>query len=418
MGLNLPIGKENTMMNKPQQTKPLHEQVAERVIAALKEGTAPWQKPWKSEGAALILPYNFQSGKRYKGINALSLLTSGREDPRWMTYKQAQESGYQVRKGERSTLIQFIKKSEDRIVRDDSGHVVLDATGNPRKASADLPRAIISNAYVFNADQIEGIPELTRTGTDLSWNPIERADQLVKASGARISHIRGDRAFYSPVHDHITLPPKKHFEDAPRYYATLLHELGHWTGHPERLNRNLEGGFGNLNYAREELKAEIASLIIGQEIGIGHDPGQHYAYVDHWIEILEKNPFEIFTASMDAERIFNYLLMLEQRLEIKQEPGTSPELVHPAAKRTGLLTAGDKIPYKDTQYEVLGHLKKGRLKMVEEQSDLHFILSPEDKLYGNLMRVKEQMHNRQNPDRSSGVDDILSNKTQNRNINR
>lgn len=378
-------------MDKKDVQKPLHVQVAQKVIEGLRAGTAPWQIPWDSEGIPFLLPYNLQSGKRYKGINAISLLMAGREDPRWMTYKQAEEGGMQVRKGEKSMLIQFVKTTDERTRRDASGKVMHDELGKPIKESVTLPHAIIRNAYVFNAAQIEGMPKLEREKPGASWELNGRAEKLISSSGAEIHHQYTSRTFYDPKTDSITLPYKDWFSQHHKYYATLLHELGHWTGHPDRLNRDMGAGFGDLLYAREELRAEIASMIIGQELGIGHDPAQHFAYVESWIKILEDNPFEIFSASMDAERIFNYIMDLErtQQKSIGEEHVNALRL--PQAKSPDYLTTGDKIPYNGSVYEVLGHLKQGRLKMQESLFGNSFTLCKEDKLYASLLYLKQEM---------------------------
>src|ERR1700742_3733128 len=116
------------------EKKALHVEVAEKLIEALKAGTAPWQKPWNSKGLpAFQLPYNAVTGNRYQGINTLSLIMSGRNDPRWMTFKQADDNGWQINKGSKSTAIQYIKLYEQRTKRDDQGKVVKDEKGNPVK---------------------------------------------------------------------------------------------------------------------------------------------------------------------------------------------------------------------------------------------------------------------------------------------
>jgi len=369
----------------------MHVQVAEKVIQALKAGTAPWQIPWDAGGMPFELPYNLQSGKRYRGINSISLLISGREDPRWMTYKQAEESGFQVRKGEKSMMIQFVKTSDERTKRDASGKILHDELGKPITEKMQLSHAIVRNAYVFNAAQIEGIPTLEWNKPSGLWEPLERAEKLIASSGAIINHENSGNAFYNPKKDAITLPHKDWFSESAKYYATLLHELGHWTGHKDRLNRDMGEGFGTESYAREELKAEIGSMLLGQELGIGHDPGQHYAYVESWISILENNPFEIFSASMDAERIFGYVIGLEKSKELSVGENELNFLKNPSAKTTNYLTTGDKIQYNGSVYEVLGHLKQGRLKMQESLNGNSFILSQQDKLYSALSFLKTQI---------------------------
>ena len=168
-----------------------------------------------------------------------------------------------------------------------------------------------------NAEQIDGIPPAPYR--ECSWNPLEKAEQLIQAANPKLEHASGDRAYYRPSTDSIHLPLKEQFPSAGDYYSTLLHELGHWTGHATRLNRDLSDPFGSIGYAREELRAEIASLIIGSELGIGYDPGQHAAYAASWIQILEHQPLEIFRAAADGEKIHTYLQSLQQQQSISSE---------------------------------------------------------------------------------------------------
>jgi putative DNA primase/helicase len=292
--------------------KPFHETVAEKLIERLKEGTAPWQKPWQAGDPGAVMPTNPTTGKRYKGINAIHLMSQGHTDQRWMTYKQAAAVDAQVRKGEKGTPIQYWKFSEEHDKLDANGKPVLDAKGEPIKQTVKLERPRVFFATVFNAEQIDGLPAL-QPRKQQDWNAVERAEQILQASGAVIRHGEQNRAFYRPATDSIHLPDKGQFPTADNYYATALHELGHWTGHESRLDRDLVHPFGSEGYAKEELRAEIASMILGDELGIGHDPGQHVAYVGSWIKALEEDPLEIFRAAADAEKIQDYVLGLEQK---------------------------------------------------------------------------------------------------------
>ncbi len=373
---------------------PLHVQVAEKLIEQLKAGTAPWQKPWSADGLPEFeLPYNTVSGKRYRGINVFSLLNAGYEDPRWVTFKQATDNGWQVRRGEKASLVQFVKTNGLVPKKDEQGKPVLDENGKPAKVRVRFDRPIISTAWVFNAHQVDGMPERKAPKlSELAWDPLERAEALITATKAGISHQAGDRAYYNSRLDHIVMPEKAQFDTPDKYYATILHELGHWTGHTSRLDRKLGNGFGTEDYAREELRAEIASMIIGQELHIGHDPGQHAAYVDSWVSILEKTPFEIHAASADAERIFNYLIAFEQKREVSVEAVHEAET---AAKRSpiggnGELVMGDEIRYNDTVYRVQGMLKQGRLRIEDIQSGNTFALSLKDGLYRSLVAAKNE----------------------------
>jgi len=300
--------------------KAFHEQVAENLIEQLKKGVAPWQKPWKPGDLLAALPINPTTGKRYRGINSLNLMSRAYTDPRWLTYKQATSIGAQVRKGEKSTLVQYWKFTGDHIKKDDSGNPVLNAAGEPIKDQVRLERPRVFYASVFNAQQLDNLPELSIKAPD--WDPMERAEQILQSSNAVIRHGEADNAFYRPSTDSIHLPHKHQFPTPDRYYATVMHELGHWTGHELRLNRDLSHPFGSEGYGREELRAEIASMLLSGELGIGHDPGQHVAYVSSWIKALQKDPTEIFRAAADAEKIQDYVLALSQQQEIGKEIDT------------------------------------------------------------------------------------------------
>ncbi|MDX4034520.1 zincin-like metallopeptidase domain-containing protein, partial [Pseudomonas aeruginosa] len=287
------------------------EEVAARIIEQLEQGTAPWQKPWQP--GELRLPYNPTTGKEYRGMNSLWLHMQGHSDPRWMTYNQAAAEGAQVRKGSKGTHIVYWKFSEERKATDEQGRPVIDPdTGKQKTVTVQLERPRSFMAVVFNGSQIDGLPPLEARPTGPEPERHARAEAILANSGADIRHEPGDRAFYRPSTDSITLPERNQFPTADNYYATALHELGHWTGHPSRLDRDLAHPFGSEGYAREELRAEIASLMLGERLEIGHDPGQHAAYVGSWVKALKEDPKEIFRAASDAERISAYVMDFEQ----------------------------------------------------------------------------------------------------------
>lgn len=296
------------MAKAPSQA--FHEKVAERIIKQLEQGTAPWQKPWDASQAMGYLPYNPTTGKRYKGANALWLMSEGRDDPRWLTYQQAQAVGAQVRKGAKGVSIQYWKFTDEIKKTDANGNPVLGEDGKPIKVLVKREKPSVFYATVFNAEHIDGLPSYEKTTP--SWADHERAEHLLAASGANIMHVAGDSAYYRPATDTIVLPEKVQFNSPDRYLATALHELSHWSGHASRLNRDLAHPFGSVAYAKEELRAEISSLLMGEELGIGHDPEQHIAYVGAWIQVLKADPMEIIRAAADAEKIQAFLLAFEQ----------------------------------------------------------------------------------------------------------
>ncbi|WP_240164728.1 zincin-like metallopeptidase domain-containing protein, partial [Pantoea sp. Ap-967] len=308
------------------------EEVAARIVEQLEQGTAPWQKPWQP--GELRLPYNPTTGKEYKGMNSMWLSMQGHSDPRWMTYNQASADGGQVKKGSKGTHIVYWKFSEERKATDEQGRPILDPeTGKQKTINVQLERPRSFMAVVFNASQIDGLPPLEARPTMPEPERHARAEAIMTNSGASIQHVPGDRAYYRPSTDSITLPERNQFPTADAYYATALHEVGHWTGHPSRLDRDLSHPFGSEGYAREELRAEIASLMLGERLDLGHDPGQHAAYVGSWIKALKEDPKEIFRAAADAERIAGYVMGFEQEqtkmqtVERQPVPEVAPEVL-------------------------------------------------------------------------------------------
>lgn len=309
--------------------KPFYATVAERLIAQLQAGTAPWQKPWRAGEPPGLLPMNPTTGKRYKGINAIQLMSRGHSDPRWMTYKQAEAAGAQVRPGQPGTSIQYWKFSEEQPQTDARGQRLLDAQGQTMRQTVRLERPRVFFATVFNAEQIEGLPALALPMPD--WNPLERAEKILQASGAKIEHGENNRAFYRPDTDSIHLPARSQFATPAQYYAIALHELGHWSGHATRLDRDQSHPYASEGYAKEELRAEIASMILGEELGIGHDPGQHAAYVGNWIAVLRNDPLEVFRAAADAEKIQGHVLALEHQQAQAAQPARAEAPAQPEA---------------------------------------------------------------------------------------
>ena len=332
-----------TKGQKPQKANrpPFHEEFANKIIKRLEEGTAPWLIPW-TPGQTTLAPHNPASGTVYRGMNRVHLALSGYDDPRWMTLKQANDNGYSILSGSKATPVVYFQFTEEKDKLDKEGKPVLDADGKPEKEKVELDKPIVRLAHVFNAEQVDGIPPLQLTDKAYEWEPIEKAENILAASGAIIKHDQSSRAFYRRMEDAIHLPPKENFDAPDKYYATALHELGHWTGEENRLNREF-GPFGSEKYAREELRAEIASWMLGQEIGIGHDPGQHAAYVQSWIQALKEDPYEIMRACRDAEKIKEYVFDLERKKELRQEGPEQVVQPEKSAQRGKSFEKGEQI---------------------------------------------------------------------------
>lgn len=294
------------------------KEVTDQIIEMLEKGTAPWQKPW--EPGSLQLPFNPTTEKNYRGGNALHLMAvathEGFDDPRWLTYKQAAANGWQVRAGEKGTRIEFWQLREEGKKGD-----TLTERSEPDSNNGDYRGPLRRVFTVFNADQIDGItPYVPMQRSE--WDVVETGESILQNSGAKVIHDQNDRAFYSRSTDNIHLPPSAAFKTAADYYGTALHELAHWSGHPDRLNRqtlNESYRFGDPNYAKEELRAELTSVFLAAERGIPHNPEQHAAYVHSWIKALSEDKNEIFRAAKDAHRAADYLLDLERGKQLRIE---------------------------------------------------------------------------------------------------
>jgi antirestriction protein ArdC len=368
-------------MNK--NFKPLQEQIAEKLIAALQEGTSPFQKPWTDDNSSgYITPLNPTTGKNYRGMNAFWLALQGHDDPRWMTFKQASANGWSVMKGARSTMITYVKKFDVRQVLDEQRKPVLTAEGKPKTEIVKLDKPMFINAYVFNAEQINGIPQWVQKPSgkqpEQQWSAIERAEQIILSSQAVVKH-GGNEAYYTPTRDRIQMPKKEQFDSAAKYYATLLHELGHWSGHETRLDRDLSNRYGSPGYAKEELRAEIASLMIGSELNIGHNFGQHAAYVESWIKVLKDDPGELFKASADAQHITDYVMDFER---------TREQTLESVQAVTDKLAGGDRIPYKGTVYLVLAEPTNKICYIRDANTGVKTKVDVQDGLYSSLLQAR------------------------------
>jgi antirestriction protein ArdC len=260
--------------------------VTDQLIAQLEAGTGQWKKSWASLGGGL--PTRF-TGQNYKGINLIILAMTGRGSAHWFTYKQAKSVGGQVRAGEEGTTVVFFKpfETQDRVTGED--------------ITIPLMRAYT----VFNAEQIDGLPEKYFKAVDLSkLNSNKRladADAYIKATGAKIEH-GGDRAYYAPLQHRIQLPTFEQFDSAVSYYGTALHEVGHWTkGATDTIDRS------KLSYGEEELVAEIYASITCAKIGIESEVREDHAqYLAAWLKIIKADKKAIFRAARDAQKAVDY----------------------------------------------------------------------------------------------------------------
>ena len=298
-------------MNQPQSVRrDLYQHVTNRILEDLERGVRPWLKPWSASNVGgSILPRR-HNGIPYQGVNVLLLwseaMSRGYTATIWMTFRQALELGAHVRKGQTGTLVVFA----DRITRKEDGE-------NGESVERSIP--YLKSYTVFNVEQIDGLPPhyLAQPPAPL---PVEtrhaRAEDFIAATRAVI-RFGGDRAFYAPAFDVIQLPPLPAFRDAESYYSTALHELTHWTGHPSRCVRELNGHrFGSESYAFEELVAELGSAFLCAELGITPEVrDDHAAYLASWLAVLKQDKRAIFAAASQAQRAADHLRGLQSAVD-------------------------------------------------------------------------------------------------------
>jgi antirestriction protein ArdC len=285
----------------------IYQRITDQIIAAIEKGAGRFEMPWHANSG---MPANAVSGKFYRGINVPVLWATAQEKgydcPLWATYKQWQEKGAQVRKGEKSALVVFWKFF-------DTAKDTEEAETEPEERSGR--RAMARSYPVFNAGQVDGFtPPLPAEPNQ--GERIQHAEAFFRHTGAVIKH-GGPQAFYQPGTDEIRMPAFEAFKSPEAYYATGLHELTHWTGAPQRLDRNLKGRFGSENYSFEELVAELSAAYQMAILGLANEPRQeHAAYIQSWLKGLRDDKRLIFAAASHAQRAADYL----QSLQPKQQP--------------------------------------------------------------------------------------------------
>ena len=291
----------------------LYAEVTSRIISELEAGRFPWVQPWGNARSELGLPKNAATGRTYSGINILVLwgavIAGGYAGQHWLTFRQALALGGSVRKGEHGTTVfyadRFIPKEE-----------VARAT-----EAGEEPEAVgfLKRFTVFNVAQCDGLPSDRFAPAPMlpERELIPEAEALIAATGADF-RTGGDRAFYVPSADFIQVPPQPAFFDQVNYYRTCFHELGHWTGHRSRLDRDLAGARRSHPYAREELIAELASAFLCATLGITPTV-RHTDYLGSWLEVLREDNRAIFRAASQASRAADFILACQNAATVEGE---------------------------------------------------------------------------------------------------
>lgn len=279
-------------------TTTVYQIITDRILAKLEEGIIPWRKPWTSEAGE---PQNLFSRREYRGINVFMLGMSGFSSPFWMTYRQAQAYGANVRKGEKSTPVVFWK--------------FLDTTDKTTGEKKQIP--LLRYYNVFNLEQVENMPEKhipTVSSSPREFSPIEAAAKLVDSMPQRPTIRHGSTgAFYRPSEDFVSMPRPVEFNTPEEYYSTLFHELAHSTGHASRLDRpevsGNNSGFGSHSYGREELLAEMTAAFLCATAGIENTTiDNSAAYLQSWMKTIKADTKLLVIAASGAQKAADFIL--------------------------------------------------------------------------------------------------------------
>ena len=351
----------------------MREQIANRFIAALQEERIPWHQEWQN----VIAPYNAVTGRGYRGLNyfwlACIAMDKNYADPRWCTFNQAKDKGWKVIKGEKGTRVEFWSMYDTKTKKKLTPSQVKKLRDTLELSEFHDRVKPISNVFtVFNGEQLDGIPKLKVENRRLfsTAELIELRDRLLKNMELRLRE-GGNEAFYSPTNDYVNMPMIERFDGAYSYMSTFLHESAHASGAKHRLNRDLSGRFGSESYAKEELRAEIASAFTASATGIKYEQSptmeNHAAYIQNWIKVLENNPNELFAAIKDAEKISDYLLE-KGELIVKEPPEIADAEVEAAAEPTD-----ENYRYREISYEDFRKLRDASFDVADNcrQSTKH-----------------------------------------------
>ena len=271
-------------------------EATQAIMDALAKGVAPWRMPWRP---GISVPTSMSTGRPYRGINimllSLAQMSAGYNYPLWLTYRQAEALGGNVRKGEKSTTVVFYKPMEKE------------------RADGTTDKFLLTRAFaVFNVDQTEGV-EIPKRFLDVNQTPITVPDAVDRAlqykGGPDVRFVLSDKAYYEPKADAITLPKPEQFDTLTGFAETVLHEAIHSTGHKSRLDRLTDDAyFGSHHYAEEELVAEMGAGMLATMLGVDVDWGQAAAYCQSWLRVLENDTSLIIKSANKAQKAVDHIL--------------------------------------------------------------------------------------------------------------
>lgn len=310
-------GSASTQTSYRDKVFKIRDQMVQTLIGYIEQNPTEWESGWNN--LAGTAPENGKTGAAYRGINSLYLaltsMSKGYKDPRWVTFNQAKELGASVMKGEKSVPIIFFELYDRATKKAYDSRTVKNMTEDEKAAYLkENVYAVMKYSSVFNAAQCQNFPERDVESLKMSEeeqaNQNELIDTIIINSAAPVKYDGGNRAYYSPDSDTIHVPPLEAFTSMQDYYATVLHEIAHSTGHESRLNRDLSGHMGSESYAKEELRAELACVFMQLEQGLkidGKHITNHAAYLNSWLKAAKDDPKVFYEAARDAERISDYV---------------------------------------------------------------------------------------------------------------
>lgn len=283
------------------------------LLSQMEKGYFVTQASWDG---AVFQPFNPVSQVSYRGGNRFKLMVISDlyhyRDPRWCTFKQSDSKGWRIKKGSHGVMLEKWIFTKEEPVLNNAGEAVRDVNGNKVVRQVPLDKPFVNYFRVFNAEQIDGIPEY-RLPEIAKDDLYQLGTQIMQSSKCPIYLEPVDKAYYHPLEDAIHLPCREAFKTNEAFLSVLLHEMSHSTGHKTRLGRPMENSFGSPDYAKEELNAELGAFFMKSDLGIALKPDSeavidHADYIKSWMSLFQENPNELYIACANADKISAYLM--------------------------------------------------------------------------------------------------------------